>query len=116
MFTGSTETIDPKEIESLRTELSRVQKVWRQRRSQCREMVGNLAEGMDKKDSEVIVSVRCSSHSKEMIGLETEEELGIPLPFKKWSCLLQQEAEFVTFCRSVPIACGKRQSGLPAHS
>ena len=29
MFTGSTETIDPKEIESLRTELTRVQKIWR---------------------------------------------------------------------------------------
>ncbi|KAK8821820.1 hypothetical protein WA556_002265, partial [Blastocystis sp. ATCC 50177/Nand II] len=58
------ETIDPKELESLRTEVTRVQKIWRQRRNQCREMVGNLAEGMDKKDSEV----------NEMVGLETEEE------------------------------------------
>ena len=83
MLMGSAETIDPKELESLRTELSRIQKVWRQRRSQCREMVGNLAEGMDKKDSEVVVGLHCTPHSKEMIGLETEEELGIPLPFKK---------------------------------
>lgn len=50
------ETIDPKELQLLQTEVTRVQKIWRQRRNQCREMVGNLAEGMDKKDSEVNVS------------------------------------------------------------
>ncbi|KAK8810245.1 hypothetical protein WA538_000745 [Blastocystis sp. DL] len=67
------EMIDPKELESLRNEVVRVQKIWRQRRSQCREMVGNIADSMEKKDQEVC----------EMIGLETEEELGIALPFKK---------------------------------
>lgn len=56
MIKRRSETIDPKELESLRTEVTRVQKIWRQRRNQCREMVGNLAEGMDKKDSEVNVS------------------------------------------------------------
>ena len=49
------EMIDPKELESLRNEVVRVQKIWRQRRSQCREMVGNIADSMEKKDQEVCV-------------------------------------------------------------
>lgn len=75
--------IDPKELESLRNEVVRVQKIWRQRRSQCREMVGNIADSMEKKDQEVCVGEYGEYEKQEMIGLETEEELGIALPFKK---------------------------------
>lgn len=75
--------IDPKELESLRNEVVRVQKIWRQRRSQCREMVGNIADSMEKKDQEVCVGEYGEYEKQEMIGLETEEELGITLPFKK---------------------------------
>lgn len=75
--------IDPKELESLRNEVVRVQKIWRQRRSQCREMVGNIADSMEKKDQEVCVGEYGEDEKQEMIGLETEEELGIVLPFKK---------------------------------
>ena len=75
--------IDPKELESLRNEVVRVQKIWRQRRSQCREMVGNIADSMEKKDQEVCVGEWGEYEKQEMIGLETEEELGIALPFKK---------------------------------
>lgn len=75
--------IDPKELESLRKEVVRVQKIWRQRRSQCREMVGNIADSMEKKDQEVCVGEYGEYEKQEMIGLETEEELGIALPFKK---------------------------------
>lgn len=75
--------IDPKELESLRNEVVRVQKIWRQRRSQCREMVGNIADSMEKKDQEVCVGEWGEYEKQEMIGLETEEELGITLPFKK---------------------------------
>lgn len=75
--------IDPKELESLRNEVVRVQKIWRQRRSQCREMVGNIADSMEKKDQEVCVGEYGEDEKQEMIGLETEEELGIALPFKK---------------------------------
>lgn len=75
--------IDPKELESLRNEVVRVQKIWRQRRSQCREMVGNIADSMEKKDQEVCVGEYREGEKQEMIGLETEEELGIALPFKK---------------------------------
>ena len=52
---GRAEMIDPKELESLRNEVSRIQKIWKQRRSQCREMVGNIADGMEKKDEEICV-------------------------------------------------------------
>ena len=58
MLKGRAEMIDPKELEILRTEISRVQKIWRQRRSVCREMVGNLADGMEKRDEEITVEVR----------------------------------------------------------
>ena len=75
--------IDPKELESLRNEVVRVQKIWRQRRSQCREMVGNIADSMEKRDQEVCVGEYGEDEKQEMIGLETEEELGITLPFKK---------------------------------
>lgn len=75
--------IDPKELESLRNEVVRVQKIWRQRRSQCREMVGNIADSMEKKDQGVCVGEYGEGEKQEMIGLETEEELGIALPFKK---------------------------------
>lgn len=75
--------IDPKELESLRNEVVRVQKIWRQRRSQCREMVGNIADSMEKRDQEVCVGEYGEDEKQEMIGLETEEELGIVLPFKK---------------------------------
>ena len=75
--------IDPKELESLRNEVVRAQKIWRQRRSQCREMVGNIADSMEKKDQEVCVGEYGEYEKQEMIGLETEEELGIVLPFKK---------------------------------
>lgn len=75
--------IDPKELESLRNEVVRVQKIWRQRRSQCREMVGIIADSMEKKDQEVCVGEYGEYEKQEMIGLETEEELGIALPFKK---------------------------------
>lgn len=75
--------IDPKELESLRNEVVRAQKIWRQRRSQCREMVGNIADSMEKKDQEVCVGECGEGEEQEMIGLETEEELGIALPFKK---------------------------------
>ena len=75
--------IDPKELESLRNEVVCVQKIWRQRRSQCREMVGNIADSMEKKDQEVCVGEYGEGEKQEMIGLETEEELGIALPFKK---------------------------------
>ena len=47
--------IDPKELESLRNEVNRAQKIWRQRRSQCREMVGTIADSMEKKDEEICV-------------------------------------------------------------
>lgn len=67
------DVIDPAELANLRSEIARAEKIWRQRRSQCREVIGSMAEGMDKGDREVM----------EMIGLETEEELGIPLPFKR---------------------------------
>lgn len=80
---GRAETIDPKELESLRNEVNRAQKIWRQRRSQCREMVGNIADSMEKKDAEVCVGERGECEEQEMIGLETEEELGIALPFRK---------------------------------
>ena len=72
-MSGRADVIDPQELENLRSEITRAEKIWRQRRSQCREVIGNMAEGMDKEDREVM----------EMIGLETEEELGIPLPFKR---------------------------------
>ena len=83
MLKERAEMIDPKEFEVLRTEISRVQKIWRQRRSVCREMVGNLADGMEKRDEEITVEVRRENDVQEMIGLETEEELGIELPFKR---------------------------------
>ena len=47
--------IDPKELESLQNEVNRIQKIWKQRRSQCREMVGNIADGMEKKDEDICV-------------------------------------------------------------
>ena len=50
------ETIDPKEVERLRQEVAKVQKLWRQRRSQCKEMINNVADGLEKKPSEVCVS------------------------------------------------------------
>ena len=55
---GRAEMIDPKELEVLRTETSRIQKIWRQRRSVCREMIGNLADGMEKRDEEIAVKMR----------------------------------------------------------
>lgn len=70
---GRADVIDPAELANLRSEITHAEKIWRQRRSQCREVIGSMAEGMDKEDREVI----------EMIGLETEEDLGISLPFKR---------------------------------
>ena len=53
------ETIDPKEVERLRQEVAKFQKLWRQRRSQCKEMINNVADGLEKKPSEVCVSNDC---------------------------------------------------------
>lgn len=65
--------INPEELSKLREEVNRAEKIWKQRRSKCREIIGVMAEGMEKRDDEVI----------ELVGLETEEELGILLPFKR---------------------------------
>lgn len=55
---ASADTIDPKQLEILRSEISKLEKLWRKRRSQCKEMIGNIAEGLDKKDNEVCVGMR----------------------------------------------------------
>ena len=54
-FKFRSETIDPKELEQLRVEIAKYQKLWRRRRSQCKEMIGTIADGLDKKDSEICV-------------------------------------------------------------
>ena len=55
MMMGRADMIDPKELESLQNEVNRIQRIWKQRRSQCREMVGNIADGMEKKDEDICV-------------------------------------------------------------
>lgn len=47
--------IDPRELDVLRKEITKAQKIWRQRRGICREMAGNLADSMEKKDEEIYV-------------------------------------------------------------
>ena len=49
------DVIDPKELDILRKEITKAQKIWRQRRGLCREMAGNLADSMEKKDEEIYV-------------------------------------------------------------
>ena len=105
------ETIDPKVIQSLRTEVTRLQKIWRQRRNQCREMVGNLAEGMDKKDSEVNVS-HCAF--AEEVGDDWIGDRGRarhPASFQAFFCLLQETEYYVLLSkchnrRNVPMRIG----------
>ncbi|KAK8813227.1 hypothetical protein WA158_002819 [Blastocystis sp. Blastoise] len=65
--------IDKTELDSLQTNVNKYTKIWKQRRHMCMEGIKTLADGLEKKDQEVI----------DEIGLETEEELGIELPFKK---------------------------------
>ena len=77
------DVIDPKELDILRKEITKAQKIWRQRRGLCREMAGNLADSMEKKDEEIYVRLSEIVHMQEMIGIETEEELGISHPFKR---------------------------------
>ena len=52
------DVIDPKELDILRKEITKAQKIWRQRRGLCREMAGNLADSMEKKDEEIYVKIK----------------------------------------------------------
>lgn len=66
------EKIDPKEFQLLQTEIGRLNKIWKDRRVQCKEKISMLADGLEKDDAEI----------EEAAGIETEEQLGLPLSYK----------------------------------
>ena len=55
MLWNRAETIDPKELESLRSEVSKYEKLWRKRRSLCKEKLAEMADNLDMKVAELNV-------------------------------------------------------------
>ena len=51
----SSGAIDKTQLESLQSNVNKYTKLWKQRRSMCIEGVKMLADGLEKKDSEIMV-------------------------------------------------------------